>query len=274
MSYEDLVPVLISVALSKDQQTTRRDIDKWSFPFLQCACSCSGLIAGLTCFHAGNDESSWRITVEETKQSGERVQVYVLIKNRLVRESLIRLFQVQRDLCVVGQGGSAEANDVLNSQCDIVVLDDLHTASVLGASLLDRLQAPDTVGVVLIGMQEDEEQFLEAVRSGVSGYLLNDASAKDVLSAVRAVARGEAVCPPRLRLALFRFVAQAATQTPDQIKQGSTDALTILQQQIISLAAKGLTNEEIASQLNLSEFTIRNHIYRIMKQQLKVASRW
>jgi len=190
----------------------------------------------------------------------------------LVRETLVRLFQKQPDLSVVGQGGSAEPDRVLNSRCDIAVLDDLNTASLLGSSLLDKLQAPDTVGVVLIGMQDDEEQFLEAVRSGVSGYLLNDASASDVNSAVRAVARGEAVCPPRLRLALFRFVAQAATETPDQIKQGSVDALTMLQQQIISLVAKGLTNEEIASQLNVTEFTIRNHIYRIMKQ-LGVESR-
>ena len=211
--------------------------------------------------------------MEETKQSDEPARVYLLVQNRLVRETLVRLFQKQPDLCLVGQGGSAEGNDVLNSTCDVVVLDDLKAASLLGSSLLDRLQAPDTVGVVLIGMQDDEGQFLEAVRSGVSGYLLKDASASDVISAVRAVARGEAVCPPRLRLALFRFVAQAATQTPDQIKQGSMDALTVLQQQIIPLVARGLTNKEIASQLNLSESSIRNHIYRIMKQ-LGVESRY
>jgi two-component system NarL family response regulator len=210
--------------------------------------------------------------VEETKRSEERTRVFVLIENSLVRETLVRLLQERPDLCVVGQGGSAEPDRVLNSRSDIVVLDDLTTASLLGSSLLDRLQAPDTVGVVLIGMQDDEEQFLEAVRSGVSGYLLNDASASDVISAVRAVARGEAVCPPRLRLALFRFIAQAATETPDQIKLGPMNAFTILHQQIISLVAKGLTNKEIASQMNVSEFTIRNHIHRIMKH-LGVESR-
>jgi len=210
--------------------------------------------------------------VGETKRSEERTRVYVLIQNSLVRETLVRLFQERPDLCVVGQGGSAEPDRVLNSGCDIVVLDDLSRAALLGYYLLDRLQAPDTVGVVLVGMQDDEEQFLEAVRSGVSGYLLNDAAVTDVVSAVRAVARGEAVCPPRLRLALFRFVAQAANEMPDQIEQESLDPLTILQQQIISLVAKGLTNKEIASQLNVSEFTIRNHIYRIMKQ-LGVGSR-
>jgi len=167
------------------------------------------------------------------------------------------------------RAGPAEgvlSDEVLDSQCDIIVLDDLNTASLLGPRLLDRLQATGTVGVVLIDMQDDEEQFLTAVRSGVSGYLLSDASASDVVSAVRAVARGEAVCPPRLCLALFRFVAQAAIEAPAQIKQGTMRGLTIRQQQLISLVAKGLTNKEIAWQLNLSEFTIKNHIHRIMRQ--------
>ena len=204
---------------------------------------------------------------------GGRAQVYLLVENRLVRETLVRLFQKQPDLRVVGQGSSAAAKDLLNLQCDIVVLDDLNTASLLSPSLLDRLQAPSTVGVVLIDMREDEEQFLEAVCSGVSGYLLSDASANDVLSAVRAVARGEAVCPPRLCLALFHFVARVAIEKPAHTRRGSMHGLTILQQQLISLVAKGLTNKEIASQLNLSEFTIKNHIHRIMKQ-LEVESRY
>jgi DNA-binding NarL/FixJ family response regulator len=200
-------------------------------------------------------------------------QVFLLVENRLVRETLVRLIHKRPDLCVVGQGGPAEANDVLNSDCDIVVLDNLHMVSLLGPRLLDRFQATGTVGVVLVDMQDDEEQFLAAVRSGVSGYLLSDASASDVVAAIRAVARGEAVCPPRLCLALFRFVAQVAVETQAQIKQGSMHGLTIRQQQLISLVAKGLTNKEIASQLNVSEFTIKNHIHRIMKQ-VEVESRY
>ena len=189
------------------------------------------------------------MAVTAIKGSDDRAQVYVLVENRLVRETLVRLFRKRPDLCVVGQGGTAEANNVLNSQFDIVVLDNLDTASLLAPRLLDRLQAPGTVGVVLIDMQDDEEQFLKAVRSGVSGYLLSDASANDVVSAVRAVARGEAVCPPRLCLALFRFVARVGRDTLTQIKQASLHALTIRQQQLISLVARGLTNKEIASQL-------------------------
>jgi DNA-binding NarL/FixJ family response regulator len=114
-------------------------------------------------------------------------------------------------------------------------------------------------------MEPDEEQFMAAVRSGVTGYLLQDASASDVVAAVRAVFRGEAVCPPQLCSTLFRFVAQMARQMPLQNPTSRPD-LTLRQQQLVTLVAKGLTNKEIASHLNLSEFTVRNHIHRILKQ--------
>ncbi len=119
--------------------------------------------------------------------------------------------------------------------------------------------------VVLIGMDADENHFMTSVRAGVTGYLLKDASASDVVTAVRAVFRGEAVCPPHLCQTLFRFVAQMAKETPAQ-SPTSRPELTLRQQQLVSLVAKGLTNKEIASRLNLSEFTVRNHIHRILKQ--------
>ena len=82
---------------------------------------------------------------------------------------------------------------------------------------------------------------------------------------MRGVYRGEAICPPQLCSTLFRFVAQTPKELP---LQGSTSKpdLTLRQQQLVTLVAKGLTNKEIASQLNLSEFTVRNHIHRILKQ--------
>jgi len=106
---------------------------------------------------------------------------------------------------------------------------------------------------------------MAAVRSGMTGYLLKGASASDVVAAVRAVFRGEAVCPPQLCSTLFRFVAQKARNVPLQNSTPKPD-LTLRQQQLVTLVAKGLTNKEIASHLNLSEFTVRNHLHRILEQ--------
>jgi DNA-binding NarL/FixJ family response regulator len=193
-------------------------------------------------------------------------QVFLLIENRLMREALVRLFRRRSDVAVVGEGSPAEAPSAPDSLGDIVVLDDLQAAVMLGASLQAGRYAATHVGLVLIGMEDQEEQFLTAARCGVSGFLLNDASANEIVSAVRSVARGEAICPPRMCRALIRFVARASLETPVLVKPKSNHPLTIRQQQLVSLVAKGMTNKEIASQLNLSEFTIKNHIHRIMKQ--------
>lgn len=193
-----------------------------------------------------------------------QVCVYLAIQNRLLREALVRLFRKRADLLVVGQSVLSDTGfaTVFESQCDILLLDSLQSTTGSELTLLESLVG--AVKTVLIGMDPDEKQFITAVRAGIMGYLLKDASTSDVIAAVRTVSRGEAVCPPRLCSALFRFVTMASENFHGQ--RGTKPDLTLRQQQLASLVAKGLTNKEIASQLNLSEFTVRNHIYRIFKQ--------
>ncbi len=194
------------------------------------------------------------------------IRTFLLIENRLLREALVRLFSKRADLLVVGQTGYADATvlAVLDSRCDVLVIDSLQTpwfAALTGIENADRA----SFKTVVIARETDEEHFLAAVRASVTGYLLQDASASDVVAAVRAVYRGEAVCPPQLCSTLFRFVAQTAAEKPVPTAASKPD-LTLRQQQLVALVAKGLTNKEIASRLNLSEFTVRNHIHRILKQ--------
>jgi len=197
---------------------------------------------------------------------GSSIRTFLLIENRLLREALVRLFCKRSDLLVVGQSGHAEATarHVLDSQCDVLVTDSLQT-KWLPANITLENGDHAIFRAVVIAMESDEEQFLAAVRAGVTGYLLQDASASDVLAAVRAVFRGEAVCPPQLCSKLFRFVCQMVRELPVKNEISRPD-LTLRQQELVALVAKGLTNKEIASRLNLSEFTVRNHIHRILKQ--------
>jgi DNA-binding NarL/FixJ family response regulator len=198
--------------------------------------------------------------------SDSPVTVFLVVENRLLREALARLFRKRTDLLVVGQGGCDDSTrrELLAASCDVLVID------FFDPRWLPERMARETAGFrpfksVLIGMGGDEEQFLEAVRSGVVGYLLKEACASDVISAVKAAMRLEATCPPRLCHALFQFVAQIAEQAQSQSAQPRLD-LTLRQLQLVELVAKGLTNKEIAARLNLSEFTVRNHIHRILKQ--------
>jgi DNA-binding NarL/FixJ family response regulator len=120
------------------------------------------------------------------------------------------------------------------------------------------------VHVVMVGMEPKEGLFLSAVMAGISGYLLNEASAPEVIAAIRAVSQGAAVCPPQLCRALFRSVASSGQFVPSVQKMDQR--LTRRQQELVPMIARGLTNKEIASHLNLSEQTIKNHIHRLLRK--------
>jgi len=193
------------------------------------------------------------------------VRVFLLIQNRLLREALVRLFRRRTDLNVVGERSPSDISplDLLESSCTVLVLDAFPPVGCLG--FLEEKGTQAFLKTIFIGMEPDERQFMATVRFGAMGYLLKDASAADVVAAVRAVSRGEAICPPVLCPMLFRLAAQATLERPLDGPPGRPD-LTLRQQQLVSLVAKGLTNKEIACHLNLSAFTVRNHIHRILKQ--------
>ena len=196
---------------------------------------------------------------------GSTIRVFLLVENRLLREALVRLFRKRTDILLVGQDRQVDATacQVLDRRFDVLVIDSCEV-NWLATSRAIESGGHASFKAILIGMESDEEQFIAAVRAGVTGYLLKDASASDVVAAVRAVFRGEAVCAPQLCITLFRYVARMAREMPVQSSNSRSD-LTLRQQQLVALVAKGLTNKEIASHLNLSEFTVRNHIHRILK---------
>ena len=196
----------------------------------------------------------------------ERVRVFLLIENRLLREALMRHLRKRADFAVVGQSGQTDLpiREILQVDFDVLVIASFQS-SWLAATLALKNAGQPSFKIVLVGMEANENQFMPMVRAGVTGYLLKDASASDVVNAVRAVFRGEAVCPPRLCSRLFQFVAQAPEEAHTRDISSKRD-LTLRQRQLVALVAKGLTNKEIASKLNLSEFTVRNHIHRILKQ--------
>jgi DNA-binding NarL/FixJ family response regulator len=195
--------------------------------------------------------------------------VYILTENRLVRESLARMLQNRADLSVVGVSGFREidANRLAESPCSVLLTDALSSPE-LSEILAGLSEQIPTTKIVAFGMEHDSSSFLRAVRLRVSGYLLNDASASEIVAAVRAVCQGEAVCPPKLCMTLIEYVSEqfrgAQNAIHNHVHLGP--ALTHRQLELVDLVARGLTNKEIAVRLNLSEFTVKNHIRRIMKR--------
>jgi len=202
------------------------------------------------------------------EKSRSAISVHLFVQNRLLREALVRLFQKRAGITVAGKSHQSELDlDFLTATpCDVLLLDSITPVSA-GDGLQELFKRIPELKIVLFGMDEDQENFLEAVKLGVSGYLLNDASSEDIISAVRGVVQGEAVCPGKLCMSLFQYVARELSQKSVLADQEALKAgLTFRQRQLMSLVAKGMTNKEIAASLSLSEFTVKNHIHRIMKQ--------
>jgi DNA-binding NarL/FixJ family response regulator len=195
-----------------------------------------------------------------------RTRVLVLCCNRLLRESITRILNKKTDFQVIVSQSSAPGlpPDVAESKTDVVVLDSLQP---LSEGSLSGSHQPDgwKMKCVLVAMEDDPKCFLTAIRLGALGYVLQEASAVEVVTAIRAVAKGEAVCPSRYVRILFDYFVSRTTASPTSRTHAQT-GLTRREQQLIPLIERGMTNKEIASQLNLSEQTVKNHIHRILRK--------
>jgi len=199
--------------------------------------------------------------------SNNLCSVYLVAGNRLLREALARLLTERGDFNVCGVSPCVPdtISSVVASGAKVLILDSV-TARLSDCALISKIvgQVP-SMKVVLIDMDDDREIFLECVGAGALGYILRDASAAEVVSGIKAVSQGQAVCPAHLFVHLFRAFSRQCTVIPSariKVEFG----LTRRQQQLVPLIAQGLTNKEIASHLNLSEQTVKNHIHGIMRR--------
>jgi len=191
--------------------------------------------------------------------------VYLVAENRLLRETLIRLFRKRADICVVGNTccSAAALEHIASVQTGVLLLDCFNTNHRSDDWLTELQEFIPGIKILLFGMDEDPNVFVRAVRRGIAGYVLKNASAAELLDALRTVAQGDAACPNQFCKVLFEVVKRENMEPQDSAAQY---VLTQRQRQLMSLVAMGLSNKEIAANLNLSEFTVKNHIYRVMRQ--------
>jgi len=199
--------------------------------------------------------------------AAETISVFILAENRLLREALTRLLSKKTDIQVVGACPFSPqvVEQIAEAAADVLVSDSSAAAFPDLQLIREARAAVPGLKVVMVGMEPDRETFLQAVRDGVAGYVLKDASAAEVATAVRAVANHEAACPPSLCMALFEHVAAEQVRVLTfRLKHNL--GLTRREQQLVQMIERGLTNKEIAGQLNLSEQTIKNHVHRMLRK--------
>jgi|SRR5437667_362584 len=193
-------------------------------------------------------------------------RLFLIAENRLLREALTRILVKKDDLDIVGTASftPATVDTIVQASPDLLLFDPPEIRTGLAFLRLLRESMPN-LKTVMIGMENSSELLVQAVREGISGYLLMDASASEIVAAVRFVINGGAVCPPEQCQALFAYVAAQRPTLPSFEVQNQL-GLTRREQQLVQMVSHGFTNKEIAAKLNLSEQTVKNHVHRMMRK--------
>lgn len=177
-----------------------------------------------------------------------KTRTFVAAENRLLRETLSRLLMGRKELEVVGQSSAfPELAELLReTKTRILLLNSTgsHQEDMCLVRAVRELE--EDIRIVMMGMRAEGNEFLYAVRSGVSGYLLLDASTEEVFEAIRIVREGGAACPAKLCLLLFQYYQQEMADFPSPSVREQV-GLTRKEQQIIRLVAQGMTNKEMPS---------------------------
>jgi DNA-binding NarL/FixJ family response regulator len=193
------------------------------------------------------------------------ISVALIEDNRLVREGITALLSQLPDLKVVA-GTSAADTSVLREAKPQVVLLDLglgHGDSLRVAENVKK-EFPDSK-VIVMDLLPVHEDIVEFVNVGVSGFIMKDATLDDLVKTIRSVAEGAHVLPPQMTGTLFSQIAK------DAIARGRPEALdavrmTPRERQVINHIADGLSNKEIAGQLNVATHTVKSHVRNIMEK--------
>jgi DNA-binding NarL/FixJ family response regulator len=196
----------------------------------------------------------------------KKIQILLIEDNRLLREGLSVMLKEQPDFKVVASHGNNDALLRTKKSKPNVILLDLGLRSQNSLQLLGLLKksAPDArvIGMDLVPVQEELVQYVQA---GVSGFVLKDATFNDFLKTIRSVAKGANVLPPLLTDSLFSQIVHYATHK----KKGNPFAsvkMTSREREVVALIAEGLSNKEIANRLHLATDTVKSHVHNILEK--------
>ncbi len=202
------------------------------------------------------------------------LRVLIADDHPLFRSGLRALLGAVPDTTVASEATTGEEAVALATelQPDVVVMD-LQMPGISGIDATRRIlgQSP-RVGVLVVTMFEDDHSVFAAMRAGAKGYVLKDTDEDDILHAIRAVGRGEAIFSPAVARRVIDFLAGTRAEVERAVPARTFPELTTREREVLDLIAQGLSNPEIAARLYLSPKTVRNHISNIFAK-LQVADR-
>ncbi len=193
----------------------------------------------------------------------EPIRILLADDHNLLRQGIAQMLSLQPDMTVVAQAqNGVEALELVAEHKPDVVLMDINMPEMDGVAATKEITTrfPETQVLILTMYRRDDYVF-DAIKAGANGYLLKEVGLDELLASVRAVARGEAVISPAIAgrvLLELRTPSQKDAPKPEPIPERDAE--------ILQLLAQGMSNQDIADRLFLSEKTIRNRLSLIFKR--------
>jgi DNA-binding NarL/FixJ family response regulator len=194
------------------------------------------------------------------------MRVLIVDDHILFREGLAGLLRSQQDIEVVGECGTIHEciETTLRLQPQVVLMDfSLPDGTGLEATRQILAELPQTQ-IIFLTVHDNDERMIAAMRAGAKGYLLKNLSVSKLLASLRALERGEAAIS---RTMMARVLEEFALSSPPTSPEASPlVGLTSREIEVLQELADGITNQEIASRLFISENTVKNHIHNILEK--------
>jgi len=189
----------------------------------------------------------------------------------ITRQGIRRLLEDEQGFTIVGEGNNGEEVVRLVDELkpDVVIMDiAMPKLNGIEATRQIKLSNPRT-GVLILSAYDDDEYVFALLKAGAAGYLLKSVSGDELIRAVKAINKGEPVLAPSIAMKVMNYF-----KLPEKVPtmEGESEHLSDRELDVIRLAAKGLTNKEIADSLHLSYRTIEGHLRDIFNK-LGVGSR-
>lgn len=200
----------------------------------------------------------------------KKIKLLLIEDNRLLREGITSLIAVHDDIRAVAVFGTNEhiLKKMRSFKPNVMLLDlGLRSQNSLQLVKIAKVNSPATK-VIVMDLIPTQEDILESVRAGVSGFILKDATIDDFLKTIRLVAQGIKVLPSLLTGSLFSQIVDHAVlgTKEDSTKLMESVRMTKRERQVIELVSEGMTNKEIAQRLRLSTYTVKSHVHNILEK--------
>jgi len=194
----------------------------------------------------------------------KKIQVLLVDDHEIVRLGLMTLINDQPDMEVIGETGTAlDALRQVNRLHPDVVLMDIRMPGEGAIEITERIvQGPGNTQVVVLTSYADDQLLVRAIRAGAAGYILKQVGNEELLRAIRAAARKEAVLDPATTARLLNRVRE----TERQAEHDAFRELSDREMEVLVEVSRGKSNGEIGRVLNLSEKTVRNYVSTILEK--------